>query len=147
MTRHGTLVRVETHEELARLGEVHEEVTIVCNQVLYRFGIAEVAEIGEDRHETLGFEGVAVDVEGRFGVGRVGDVIIGDLVGEEGSDDGKEAVYNPVVLYDVEGDRGDGEELEGKVFDGSFGFTVNEEVSIYDGVIGVDKVPSWIDES
>jgi hypothetical protein len=147
MARHGALVRVQTHEELARLGELYEEVVVVRNQVLYRVGIAEVAEVGEDGHETLGFEGVAVDVEGSFGVGRVEDVIIGDLVGEEGGDDGKEAVYNLVVLDDVESDRGDSEELEGKVFDGSFGFTVNKEVSVYDGVIGVGKVASWMDES
>ena len=147
MARHGALVRVQTHKELARLGELHEEVTIVCNQVLYRIGIAEVAEVGEDGHETLGFEGVAVDVEGCFGVGRVDDVITGDLVGEEGGDDGKEAVYDLVVLDNVESDRGNGEELEGEVFDGSFGFTVNKEVSVYDGMVGVGKVPGWIDES
>lgn len=147
MARHGALVRVQTHEELARLGELHEEVAIVCNQVLYRVGIAEVAEVGEDGHETLGFEGVAVDVEGCFWAGRVDDVITGDLVGEEGGDDGKEAVYDLVVLDDVESDRGDGEYLEGKIFDGSFGFTVNEQVSIYDGVIGVGKMPSWMGES
>lgn len=58
------------------------------------------------------------------------DVFVGDLVREEGVEDGEEAGDEFVVFDEVGGDGGDGEELEGKVFDGGFCIAVYEEVGV-----------------
>jgi hypothetical protein len=109
--------------------------------------MAEVSEVAKHGHESFRFERERVDVDGEVGgcVGceRKDDVFVDDLVGEEGGDDGEEAGDEVVCADDVEGDAGDGEELESEVFDGGFGFAVGEEVGVDDAVVDVGKVPGW----
>ena len=57
-------------------------------------------------------------------------MFVGDLVSEEGVEDGEEAGDKFVVFDEVCGDGGDGEELKGKVFDGGFCISVHEEVGV-----------------
>lgn len=63
----------------------------VSNEFLNRLIVAQITEIAKDRHESLGLEGFAVDVDVRRWVRRVCDAFVLDLVGEEGCDDRQEA--------------------------------------------------------
>ena len=58
-------------------------------------------------------------------------MFVGDLVSEEGVEDREEARDNFMVFDEVCGDRGDNEELGGKVFDGSFRIAIPENVGIW----------------
>jgi hypothetical protein len=90
MSRHGTFVRVDTHEQLTRFGELHDEFSVMRNELLHGFSVAEVAQVAEYRHETLGFEWEGVDIEGAASVWGIYDMLVNDLVGEERCDNGKE---------------------------------------------------------
>jgi hypothetical protein len=92
--------------------------------------VDQIPQVTKHRHESLGFEREAVWVKLGGRRGGVEDVFVGDLVSEEGVEDREEAGYKFVVFDKMCGDGGDGEELEGKVFDGGFRIPVHEEVGV-----------------
>lgn len=55
----------------------------------------------------------------------VNNVLVDDLVSEEGCDNGKEPCDELVVSDYMRGNSGNGKELKRKIFDRCFGFTVH----------------------
>lgn len=134
------LVWVETHEQLARLRELHDVVAVVDNHLLDGRVVAKVAQVAKDGHETFGLEWGRVDVQYRSAHRRIDDPFIDNLVGEEGGDDGKETRDDLVVAHYVGGHRRGGEQLQGEIFDGCFRFVINQQVGVYDAMIDTRKV-------
>ena len=62
MVVHNSLVWVHAHEQLTRLGELHQKFVIMRDELLYRLVMAEISEVAEDGHEPLRLEWVAVDI-------------------------------------------------------------------------------------
>jgi hypothetical protein len=143
MACHRTFVRVDTHEQLARFCELQDELPVVRDELLHGFRVAKVAQVAEHRDEPLRFEWEGFDVERGTADGRVQDVLVGDLVGEEGVDDGEEPRDELVVAHDVEGDGGYGEQLQSKILDGCLSFAVDEEIGVDNAMVDVCKVARW----
>ena len=121
-----SFVWINAHEKLASVCELRDELIIVDNEFLNGFATAKIAQIAENRHEPLRLEWEGVHVNLCIGIWRINDTFVLNLVREEGGDDGEETGDNIVVADNIESDGGNGEELEGKVLDGSLRFTVSE---------------------
>lgn len=143
MCAHCTLVGVDAHEQLACPRELGDVFVVVRNEGLDGWVVAEVAEVAEDGHEALGLEREAfwIQRERQNGVlRRINNVLVVDLVREEAGNDSEETGDEFVRPDDMRRNGGDGEELEGKVFDGRFGFTVNEEIGVDYSVVDGGKM-------
>ena len=71
--------------------------------------------------------------------------LVDDLVGEERSDDGKDAGDDLMLTGEMAGDGRGGEELEGEVLNGGLRFAVGEQVGINDSMVYTCEVGCYKD--
>lgn len=60
---HCSFVGINAHEQLARLGELHNEVPVASDHLLYRRVMTEIAQVTKDRHKALRLERGRVNVK------------------------------------------------------------------------------------
>lgn len=123
--------------------ELYDVIVVVRNQFLDRAVGANVTEITEDRHKSLAFEWIGLDVDPSPGIRGVNDPFVLNIVCEEIDNDSEQPSDDTVVANNIGRDAGNGEELNGEIFDGGFGFTINQKVGVDNTVIDTSKVNSW----
>src|SRR5262245_30787986 len=120
MVGSGAFIRIDAHEQLARLGKLSNELAIMCNELLHWLIVAEITKVAENRHESLGFERETINIDLRIGIRRIYDVFAFDLVCKESSDDRQKTRNDIMMANNVYCHGRDCKQLKGEIFDGGF---------------------------
>lgn len=99
-----TFIRMDTHEELAHLGELANERRIPGDGLLDGFVVAKLPKVTEDWHEALGLERETIHIQFcDLGIvcRSVDYTFVGNLVREEVDDDIKQMRDKIMVPHDM----------------------------------------------